>query len=236
MLMDIFKNVGAKDKTEIVKKRARMGAAATERTKSNKAEETGIWIKLDEVELAADDLHTTTQVELRHLGNHLFPRDNGNVAGQETVNPDATLGSKTEGPDLIKEDDPKPRRLSRRQRLLSTVEMSGSCPTACQAASRQPPSNILINFAESVLDGETGELLEYRRLIKRQQFKNEWKYLFGNKSGRLAQGIPGRSKGNDTLFFVDRSEVPADRWKHVTYEKKVSAMYDPRRRRPIKQG
>jgi hypothetical protein len=35
--------------------------------------------------------------------------------------------------------------------------------------------------------------------------------------GRLAQGMPGRNSGTNTLFFIDRSEVPADRWKDVTY-------------------
>ena len=35
--------------------------------------------------------------------------------------------------------NPRPRRLSRRQKLLSTVEMSGSCPTAHQTASGRFP-------------------------------------------------------------------------------------------------
>jgi hypothetical protein len=31
----------------------------------------------------------------------------------------------------------------------------------------------------------------------------------------------GRNNGPDTLFFVDRKEVPEDRWKDVTYGKIV---------------
>ena len=42
MLVDIFKNDGARDETEVNKQRSIMGAAAKERTNSNKAKETGI--------------------------------------------------------------------------------------------------------------------------------------------------------------------------------------------------
>ena len=35
--------------------------------------------------------------------------------------------------------------------------------------------------------------------------------------GRLAQVIPGLNNGTNTLFFIDRNEVPADRWKYFTY-------------------
>ena len=77
MLMGIFKNVGAKEKTEVDKQRSRMGAAAAERTKkSNKAKETGIWIEPDTAELADDALRTTEQVEIRHSGNQFSLMDN----------------------------------------------------------------------------------------------------------------------------------------------------------------
>ena len=100
-------------------------------------------------------------LEIRHSGNHLSPIENDNFGGQEKVNLDATLRPKHRSPHFIEDSDPRPRRLSRRQQLLSTVEISGSCPTACEAASRQSPLDFLTNFAGSVLGGETDELLEY---------------------------------------------------------------------------
>ena len=115
MLIDIFKNVSAKDKAEVDKQHSRMGAAAEEHTTSNQAEEIGIWVEPDEAELADDDLCTTKQVEIRHSGNHLSSMENGNFGGQEKVNPDATLGPKPKGPTLIEDDNPRPRRLPRRQ-------------------------------------------------------------------------------------------------------------------------
>jgi hypothetical protein len=82
----------------------------------------------------------------------------------------------------------------------------------------------LTDFAGSVLDGETGKLLEYRHLLKCPKYKDEWKHSFGNEIGCLAQGMPGRSEGTDTLFFIDRSKVPEDRRKDVTYGKIVCNM------------
>jgi hypothetical protein len=80
------------------------------------------------------------------------------------------------------------------------IDISGSCPTPRQAAGQQCPLKFLADFAGSVLDAETGELLEYRHLIKRPQYKDDWGHSFGNKIGRLAQGMPGRNNGTDTLF------------------------------------
>ena len=40
--MDIFKNVGAKDKTKVDKQRARLGAAATDCTQLEKTKETEV--------------------------------------------------------------------------------------------------------------------------------------------------------------------------------------------------
>ena len=79
------------------------------------------------------------------------------------------------------------------------------------------PLEFLTDFAGSVLDAETGELLEYRYLIKRPKYKDDWGYSFGNEIGRLAQGMPGRVEGTNTIFFINRDDVPPDRWKDVTY-------------------
>ena len=73
------------------------------------------------------------------------------------------------------------------------------------------PLEFLTTFAGSVLDGVTGELPEYRHLNKRPEYKDGWGYSFGNEIGRLAQGMPGRNNGTDTLFFIKKSKVPSDR-------------------------
>jgi hypothetical protein len=44
----------------------------------------------------------------------------------------------------------------------------------------------------------------------------------GNEIGRLAQGIPGRVKGTDTIFFIPKTNVPQS--KKVTYARIVPAI------------
>ena len=53
--------------------------------------------------------------------------------------------------------------------------------------------------AHAVLDQETGELLECRRLLKHPRFKDVWNRSAADKFGRLAQGIGGKIKGTDTM-------------------------------------
>ena len=80
---------------------------------------------------------------------------------------EVTYSEQTEDKDAVpvvtQEDGPLQNTRSR-NRLLTTVEMSGSCPTASQAAKRQYPLKFLIDFAGAVLDHDTSELLEYRHL------------------------------------------------------------------------
>jgi hypothetical protein len=107
--------------------------------------------------------------------------------------------------------------------LLSTVEMSGSATRVMprQAASRQYPLQFLCEYANAVLDSETDELLEYRHLMMRPQYKQVWDKSFGNEIGRLVQGMPGRVEGTNTVFFVHKSELPQDRFQDCTYGRVV---------------
>ena len=62
-------------------------------------------------------------------------------------------------------------------------------PGACDArnlANRRFPLKALCEFAGAVLDADTGEMLEYRQLIKSPKHRQDWGYSFGNKIGRLA--------------------------------------------------
>jgi hypothetical protein len=60
----------------------------------------------------------------------------------------------------------------------------------------------------SVLDQETGKLLEYRALLKHPRFKEEWNRSATDDFGRLAQGIGGRVKGTDTMRFIHKHQIP----------------------------
>ena len=78
-----------------------------------------------------------------------------------------------------------------------------------------------VDHANPVLNQETGKLLKYRQLLHHLKYKAVWNPSAANEFGRLAQGIGGRVKGTDTVRFIHKHEVPADRFKDVTYIKFV---------------
>ena len=61
----------------------------------------------------------------------------------------------------------------------------------------------MLAMANSVL-GENGKLLEYRHLIANPKTRATWTHSYGNELGRLAQGMPSRAQGTDTIFFISR--------------------------------
>ena len=61
------------------------------------------------------------------------------------------------------------------------------------------------------------ELLNYRQLIQNPTLGNDWMPSSANEFGQLAQVIVGRVKGTNTVFFINKSEVPPERFKDVTY-------------------
>jgi len=101
--------------------------------------------------------------------------------------------------------------------LLQAIEISNTQPTTTQSAQRKFPLQLLCEMANAVLDAETGELMEYRHLMKKPQYKQIWGHAYGNEVGRLAQGMPGRVKGTDTITFIPKHQIPQDRWKDITY-------------------
>jgi hypothetical protein len=68
-----------------------------------------------------------------------------------------------------------------------------------------------------VQDNETGEYLNYRQLIWHPKHKEIWSKLAAIEFGRLAQGVGGRVKATNTIFFISKSQAPKDRIKDVTY-------------------
>ena len=92
----------------------------------------------------------------------------------------------------------------------------------------------------TVIDMETGELLDYRKLLHHPKFKEAWSLSAANEFGRLAQGIGGRIKGTDTITFINKSEISSDRWKDITYIKFVCTVHtekkEPNRTRATLRG
>jgi hypothetical protein len=76
-------------------------------------------------------------------------------------------------------------------------------------------------FAYEVFDEESGKLMKYRQLITHPKYREVWMHFSANEFGQLAQGVGGRIQGTNTIFFIYKHQVPADRWRDITYAKFV---------------
>ena len=122
-------------------------------------------------------------------------------------------------PSIISQDIHSPSQnmmASQSRRLVAAMVVTCLHITAAQASARRYPLEFMTGFAGAVLDAETGDLLEYCHLLKHPKYKEAWKYSLGNKVGHLAQEIPGRNIGTDTLNFIERVSVPSHKWKDMT--------------------
>jgi hypothetical protein len=194
--MNIFKEISGTEKSPTDITQENITKVAINEENSEYDEEEGIWTIIYKGDTRVDNLETSERAHISHPSRKM-------------------------GPNLMKKHDPLEwdTQASKQRMFLSTVNNSGNCPTAQQAVSRKYPHDFLTNVVGPVLDGETGEPLEYRDLIRRPEHKDAWGYSFGNETGRLAQKIPAQNNGTDTFFFIDKSKVPADRRKDIIYGK-----------------
>ena len=79
--------------------------------------------------------------------------------------------------------------------------------SARQASTRKYPKEAIA----AVLNEDTGELMEYRHLIAEPKYRKVWKPAYGKELRQLAQGLEGIVEGTDTISFIFKNEVPADR-------------------------
>jgi hypothetical protein len=113
--------------------------------------------------------------------------------------------------------------------ILHLLHKTRTPLTPRRAAPRQFPREAL----SAILDTDTGELLEYRHLIKNPKYCTIWKNAYGKELGRLAQGIPGTVKGTNTIVFIAHNDIPPQRRKDVTYGR-IVANYRPEKEDPYR--
>jgi hypothetical protein len=77
-------------------------------------------------------------------------------------------------------------------------------PSAQQASARTNPPQFLCDWAHSILDDETGDLLEYRHLMKHPKYKDVWTHSFSKEIRQLATMT-------ETLSFLTKPEIPQER-------------------------
>jgi len=89
-------------------------------------------------------------------------------------------------------------------RLHSPILPTASCVT------NLPTTIPLCDLAYAFLDDDTGELLEYRHVIKHPKYKDTWSNSFGKEIRRLATTT-------ETIFFISKTDIPQDRKGDETY-------------------
>ena len=78
------------------------------------------------------------------------------------------------------------------------------------------------NHANTMIDKDTGQSLEYFHLIC-GPYKNTWKTSLPNNLGQIAQGVCTKiPTGTNTVFFIPRSAIPTGRT--VTYSQLVASI------------
>ena len=71
---------------------------------------------------------------------------------------------------------------------MAAVQITTAQPTPRNLASRKFPMQMLCEMAVSIMD-VNGELLEYRHVMKKVEYRKIWGKAYGYELGRLAQGI-----------------------------------------------
>ena len=113
--------------------------------------------------------------------------------------------------------------------MLSCAAVNQIKMSPAKLASRRYP----VEMINAVLNEETGELMEYRHIMKSPKYRSLYKNSYSKELGRLAQGIPDVVKGTNTIFFIDKADVPAERWKDVTYGR-IVVDYRPEKADPYR--
>ena len=67
-----------------------------------------------------------------------------------------------------------------------------------------------IEMINTVLNEETGELMEYRHIMKNLKYRQLYATSYSKKLGRLAQVMPGKAEGTNTIYFRDKADIPAE--------------------------
>ena len=63
--------------------------------------------------------------------------------------------------------------------------------------------------------------MQYRQVMKCPKYQKLYAKYHSKELGRLAQGIPGVVNGTNIIFFINKTDVPAERWNDETYSRVV---------------
>jgi hypothetical protein len=85
-----------------------------------------------------------------------------------------------------------------------------AAPSAQKASARKYPLQFLCNWANTILDNKTRDLLEYRHLLKNPKYKDVWSQSFSKEIHQLATMTK-------TISFLTKPEILKAWHKDITY-------------------
>jgi hypothetical protein len=85
-----------------------------------------------------------------------------------------------------------------------------NCKSDFEAAMNKMECNLHSKTAQAIFDKELGKMLKYRKLITHPKYCKAWTHSSANEFGCLAQGVGSRIEGMNTIFFVQKKDIPAD--------------------------
>ncbi len=99
-------------------------------------------------------------------------------------------------------------------RLQDAATNQGRLPHRYNMQLRQQEQRECVQL---IRNNKTGEYRNYWQANQDPKHKEIWNTSAANEFGRLAQGVGGRVKATNTIFFIHKDQVPKDRMKDVTY-------------------
>ena len=73
----------------------------------------------------------------------------------------------------------------------------------------------------AVLNKDTGKLIEYRKLMQKPKYQQIYCNSYDKEIGCLEQGMPGLVEGTNTIYLIDKQDIPVNTYKDVTYGRVV---------------
>jgi hypothetical protein len=168
---------------------------------------------------------TVPRVEVPKADCHITPND-CHVGGNIVASPRCQTSPQ---PNYISQDDNNAQPISRYTTRATTKSIMQEAMLSCidlthptfvvtpeQMSRHKLPMTWFCEMANLVLRNN-GKLLEYWHLIANPTTCATWTYSYGNKIGRLAQGMPGQNTRTNTIHFIPWDGVPRERSKDGTY-------------------
>ncbi len=85
-----------------------------------------------------------------------------------------------------------------------------NCKLDFEAAINIMECNLHSKTAQAIFDEESGQMLKYPKLITHPKYQEAWTHSSANEFGHLAQGVGSQLEGTNTIFCVQKKDIPAD--------------------------